>query len=74
MAEHDSREHDDAVENADFCLPHVEVAVVRQLPGADRPKIAVLVENFPRAVDVDQLLMEQRGKHVRVILPRRFNA
>lgn len=74
VAKHDSREDDHILKHTNFRFADVEVAIIRKRMRPNGLKITLLGEDLARAIDVDELLVKQRPKHVRIILPCRFNA
>ena len=60
MAEHHADQDHQPIERPELSLPDVEILVIREPVGLERMQIIPLVKAVPDAVDVDQLVVQQR--------------
>ena len=74
MAKHYAHKDDHIVQDANFGLTDVEIPIIGEGMCANVPKVALLVVDRSDAVDVDQRVMKQRFKCIRVVDAGRFYA
>ena len=74
MAKHYADKDDQVGKDANFGLTDVEIPIIGEGVRANVPKVGVLVVDRSDAVDVDQRVMKQRFKCIRVVDAGRFYA
>ena len=73
MAEHHADQDHQPIERPELSLPDVEILVIREPVGLERMQIIPLVKAVPDAVDVDQLVVQQRRERSDVVCAGGFD-